>query len=87
MQYAQVPSGAVIGAQVPGCGPKQKLTNDAALTNINDYGHFQGQKTIISQLRLDQENESRTRAALPNKQSNLFWLTRRHLTSADQIMD
>lgn len=68
MQYAQVPSGAVIGAQVPGCGPKQELTNDAALTNINDYSHFQGRKIIISQLRLDQENESRTRAALSNKQ-------------------
>ena len=68
MQYAQVPSGAVIGAQVPGCGPIQELTNDAALTNINDYSHFHGRKIIISQSEHDQENESRTRAALSNKQ-------------------
>ena len=68
MQYAQVPSGTVIGAQVPKCGPKQKLTNDAALTNINDYSHFQGRKIIIFQSGHDQENESRTRAALSNKQ-------------------
>ena len=86
MQYAQVPSGAVIGAQVPGCGPKQEIANDAALTNMNDYSHFQGRKIIIFQLRHDQENESRTRAALSNKQDDLFWLTRRHLITADQIM-
>ena len=68
MQYAQVPSGAVIGAQAPGRGPKQEIANDAALTNMNEYSHFQGREIIISQRRHDQENESRTRVALSKKQ-------------------